>query len=253
MRLRRWLLAGLLGSGVAAVAYRRQTLTVDGALGAAAVGCVVFERGGLPGAAALLAFFASSSGLSRVGESHKKSSPLAQAKGARRDIWQVLANGGAATLSIGLGQPRAFVGALAAAGADTWATELGLLARNPPRLITTWQPVQAGTSGGITPEGLLASVGGACAVGLAWSALGGGWRNLLLAAFAGTCGSLVDSFLGATLQAEYHCPRCDVATEVAVHAVCGQRTELVHGQRWATNDAINALATLSGAAIGAAC
>jgi Integral membrane protein DUF92 len=45
-----------------------------------------------------------------------------QAKGARRDAWQVLANGGPATLLLALGEPGGFVGALATAGADTWAT-----------------------------------------------------------------------------------------------------------------------------------
>ena len=41
----------------------------------------------------------------------------------QRDAWQVLANGGVATLSIMLGPQRGgggFLGALSAAGADTW-------------------------------------------------------------------------------------------------------------------------------------
>ena len=248
--MRRWLLAALLGSAFGLIAYRRQTLTVDGAVGAAIVGGVVFARGGLPAAAALLAFFGSSSALSKLGERRKQQSPLAQAKGSRRDVWQVLANGGIATLSIGLGARGGFVGAIAAASADTWATELGLLATTPPRLITTLEPVQPGTSGGITPEGMAASVGGALTVGLAWSLFGGGWRGVPVAVLAGTCGSLVDSWLGATLQALYRCPACDVMTEESEHAACGTVTELVKGQRWVTNDTVNVVATLAGATIG---
>src|SRR5207248_1973783 len=114
-----------------------------------------FARGGLPAAAALLAFFASSSALSRFGESRKRALPLAQAKGAQRDVWQVFANGFVATVSLAIGRDEAFLGALAAAGADTWATELGMLASTPPRLITTLHRVEAGTSGGVTPVGLL--------------------------------------------------------------------------------------------------
>jgi uncharacterized protein (TIGR00297 family) len=251
-----WLPAALLGAGVAGLAYWRRTLTFDGALAAGVVGSVVFRRGGLAAAGALLMFFGSSSALSRMGVSRKQASPLAQAKGARRDTWQVLANGACATLSIALGRENGgggFLGALAAAGADTWATELGLLARKPPRLITTWQPVAAGTSGGITPEGLAASVSGALSVGLAWAGLGGGWRGVPTALVAGVLGSLVDSWLGATLQALYRCPTCDMLTEERIHRRCRQPAVLLSGQAWATNDTINALATLAGAIAGAAC
>src|SRR6476661_8250662 len=101
-----WLLAAVLGAGVAALAYWRRALTSDGALAAGAIGCVVLRRGGPPGAGALLAFFGSSSALSRLGASRKQAAPLAQAKGSRRDAWQVLANGAVATLSIGLGRRR---------------------------------------------------------------------------------------------------------------------------------------------------
>lgn len=245
----------LLGAAVAGLAYWRRALTGDGAGAAAAVGAVVFARGGAPATAALLAFFASSSALSRVGERRKRSAPLAQAKGARRDAWQVLANGGVATLSLLVGGRRhgggAYVGALAAAGADTWATELGMLARRPPRLITTLQPVERGTSGGVTPEGLRASLAGASVVGLAWALLGGGWRDVWGALGAGMTGSLVDSLLGATVQAVYRCHACGELTEAPVHARCGRQATLVRGQTWLTNDAVNALATLAGAAVGA--
>jgi uncharacterized protein (TIGR00297 family) len=256
MKLKGWLAAALAGGGVAGLAYWRRTLTFDGALAAGIVGSVIFGRGGLAAAGALLTFFGSSSVLSRVGASRKQASPLAQAKGARRDAWQVLANGGWATLSIALGRQNgggAFLGALSAAGADTWATELGLLARKPPRLITTWRTVAAGTSGGITPEGLAASVGGALSVGLAWTALGGGWRGIPTALVAGVLGALVDSWLGATLQALYRCPTCDTLTEEPIHRGCGQPAVLLSGQAWATNDTINALATLAGAIAGGAC
>ena len=237
---------------MAALAYRLRALTFDGALVAAAMGAIVLGKGGRPAAGSLLAFFTSSSALSLVGRQSKASTPLAQVKGARRDAWQVLANGGWATLAIALGHPKAFVGALAAAGADTWATELGMLARRQPRLITTLRRVPAGTSGGVTPEGLAASLGGALVVGLTWSLLSGNRRNgeLGAAAVGGMCGSLVDSLLGATLQARYWCPRCEVETEEATHRACAQPARLLRGQRWITNDTVNALATLAGAVIG---
>ena len=175
--------------------------------------------------------------------SAQASAELAQAKGAQRDAWQVLANGGVATASIALGRRGAFVGALAAAGADTWATELGMLASSQPRLITTLRTVPA-TSGGVTLAGLAASAGGALTVGLA----AGDPRTALV---AGVAGSILDSILGATIQAAYVCERCGAPTEEPRHAACDSPARRVKGVAWANNDAINAAATLAGASIGA--
>ena len=249
-RMWRWLLAGSLGAAVAGAAYKARTLTLDGAVAAAMVGSIAFARGGLPAAAALLAFFGSSSWLSRVGRRRKESLELAQSKGARRDAWQVIANGGIATLAIALRQPGAFVGALAAAGADTWATELGLLARRPPRLITTLRMVPRGTSGGVTPEGLAASLGGGLVVGLSWTAFTRHTWGPAVAVLAGTVAALVDSLLGATVQASYYCQRCRMPTEDRLHRPCGRRAQLSKGLPYVTNNTVNALATLIGAGVG---
>jgi uncharacterized protein (TIGR00297 family) len=160
----------------------------------------------------------------------------------------------------------AFLGALATAGADTWATELGLLASAPPRLVTTLRPVAPGTSGAVSLPGTLAAAGGALTVGAAWgvtSALGGGpapgqarrgprpLEAVLLAGVAGTAGAFVDSLLGATVQGAYWCPTCREPLEVALHPRCGGRAILVRGWPWLDNDAVNALATATGAALGA--
>src|SRR5262249_32583008 len=100
LRKYRWAAGAGLGAGVAGLAYWRRTLTADGVVAAAVVGAVTVARGGPAAVGALLAFFASSSALSKVGERRKQALPLAQAKGSRRDAWQVLANGGVATLCI---------------------------------------------------------------------------------------------------------------------------------------------------------
>ena len=56
----------------------------------------MLARGGLPAAGALVAFFVTSSALGRYKARAKaRRGVLAQAKGGRRDAWQVLANGGA--------------------------------------------------------------------------------------------------------------------------------------------------------------
>ncbi|OGO06814.1 MAG: hypothetical protein A2Y73_02530 [Chloroflexi bacterium RBG_13_56_8] len=79
----------------------------------------------------------------------------------------------------------AFVGALATANADMWATELGILSSRPPRLVTSGRRVSAGTPGGVSALGTVASLGAAWLVGFVglllvvllayWS--GGAWNR----------------------------------------------------------------------------
>ncbi|MBV9543212.1 MAG: DUF92 domain-containing protein, partial [Chloroflexi bacterium] len=233
-------------SVISLVAYRRRTLTVDGAVAAAGVGAIVFARMGLRGAGALLAFFISSSALSRL--SRPEPGGFKQAKGARRDASQVLANGGVATVCAFMGWRSAFVGALATAAADTWATEIGMRFGGTPRLVTTLRRVEAGTSGGMTLAGLLASLGGAATVSAVWSVLGGGAAALKPALIAGVAGALADSLLGATAQGLYRCSKCGALLE----SVGTHEAELLRGSRWVNNDVVNAGATLIGAVFAAA-
>ena len=51
----------------------------------------------------------------------------------------------------------AFAGAIAAASADTWATEIGTLSPANPVSIATLRPVQTGMSGGVSILGIAAS------------------------------------------------------------------------------------------------
>jgi uncharacterized protein (TIGR00297 family) len=93
--------------------------------------------------------------------------------------------------------------------ADTLASELGILAARPPVLVTRpWKIVPAGTNGGITLAGTLFSLVGGLLMGIltvAMDALTGlsPLRVVETTLFGGLCGvigSMVDSFLGATVQ-----------------------------------------------------
>src|SRR5690606_10888829 len=115
----------------------------------------------------------------------------------------------------------AYAGALAAVNGDTWATEIGVLSSQPPRLITTLQPVERGASGGITPLGTVATLAGAGAIGLCAALLGLGpliglLGVLLAVTLAGLVGGFTDSLLGATLQALYRDPKTGELTEKAL-------------------------------------
>lgn len=250
----------LLGVGLAAavsgLSYRIGALSGAGAVAAAAVGGVTFGLGGWPAAMLLLAFFVSSSGLSGVGRESKRALAQKFSKDSRRDAGQVLANGGlAAVLAAvyGLGGGPLWLlgaaGALAAANADTWGTELGVLSARRPRLLVGGGPVAPGTSGGVSMLGLLASLAGAAVIGvLAWVASGRpSW--VLWATLGGLAGSLFDSLLGATVQAIYWCPSCQKETERHPVHLCGERTERRRGWPWLDNDLVNALGVLVGAGV----
>jgi uncharacterized protein (TIGR00297 family) len=246
----------LLGVSVAALAYRVKALTAGGSVAAAVVGAVTFAGGGLAAAVLMVIFFTSATALTRVGGRAKRIAESGYAKVGRRDAAQVLANGGvAAALSAAFGLEGSgvwwagIVGALAAATADTWATELGGLSRIWPRRITTGQRVAPGTSGGITPLGLAGAAAGSGLIGGTAAWLGSNPSLGWIAAAAGLGAALFDSLLGATLQAMYFCPACGVETEQSPRHRCGSPTRYQRGIRHLNNDGVNFLATAVGAAL----
>lgn len=246
-----------LGALIGALAWRARALTASGAWAAALTGGLLYGLGGLPWAALLLAFFLSSSALSRLFGRRKQALAEKFSKGARRDWAQVAANGGLGVVCVIFHAllPEqawpwvAFAGSMAAVNADTWGTELGVLSGTPPRLITTGQPVERGTSGGLTPLGTAASLAGAAFIGLGFAAFsqGSGLFALGSATLGGLAGALFDSFLGATAQAIYHCPACAKETERHPLHTCGAPTHRVRGWGWLDNDLVNLAAALTGA------
>jgi uncharacterized protein (TIGR00297 family) len=262
------LIFGLLfSSGIGLVAYRRQSLDKSGVLGAIFCGTSIVAMGGWKWGLSLVYFFVSSSLLSTFRAREKAIVASDKfSKGSRRDFSQVVANGGLATffaLCFGISRtPGAirraqsgFVGALATATADTWATELGTLSKTSPRLIKNGEPVAPGTSGGVTPVGMAASALGACSLGFFFWSVEGFHKSLaltpLLALLSGMVGSCFDSVLGATLQAMYTCPSCNTETEQHIHH-CGSRTKYLRGIAWMNNDVVNFIATSVGSALAIA-
>ena len=231
------LLAFLLAALAAAAAWRAKALTPAGAVAACAVGTTICALGGWAGAGALLAFFGTSTALSRWRRGAKES--LGYEKGGRRDAGQVLANGGVAAACLLLplfstaDAHRAFglmLGALAAANADTWATEIGSALGAPTIDLRTGRAAAPGTSGAISLPGTLAALGGAALLGCFAGSLAG-WG---IVTGAGLAGALADSLLGATVQAQWQDP-----------ARLGRWTEQNQGQPptrgwpWVGNDAVN--------------
>jgi uncharacterized protein (TIGR00297 family) len=258
---------GLALSGAIAYAgFAKGALSRSGAAGAVAIGTSIFWLGGWVWGLLLVAFFVSSSLLSRYREREKEGMAEKFAKGHRRDLGQTLANGGAGVaLAVGSAlYPHpfwlaAYVGAMATVNADTWATELGVLSRTKPRLVTTGRPVDAGTSGGVSGLGTVAALAGGAFVGafaglLQLAARGTEATSLLLllsGVLGGLAGSFFDSLLGATVQGIYFCNTCGKETERTLHR-CGTITRQLRGWRWLNNDLVNLISSVIGAAVGLA-
>ena len=227
-------LCGALAAGlVAEFARRRRLLSVSGQWAAFLLGTLA-AAAGWTWAALLAAFFASSTALTRWrAEEKARRTERALPPDRERTGYQVLANGGAFVFLALLVQPdggerwaTGALGALAAASADTWSTEVGTLLGGTPRSIWSGRPLPVGISGGITIVGL--------AAGLAGAGFIAGLGALLLplpparvaavSAAAGMTGCIADSLAGGAIQARRYCDRCEEWTERRVHR-CGYRTD----------------------------
>jgi uncharacterized protein (TIGR00297 family) len=251
---------------VAAAAWKKGSLSLSGFFAATILGTLVWLLGQWLFWSILIAFFIPSSLLSRFQRENKTNVEKEYAKSGRRDWVQVAANG-LVGLSFAAGWAfsqqnplwaAGYYATFAAVNADTWATEIGVLSQRPPVSILTLKPVSPGMSGAVSRLGTTAALGGALFIATA-SAIGLGFstqgninlaRLALVTTIGGFTGALIDSLLGATLQAMYSCPRCGKLTERREH--CGQPTSLARGLARLNNDLVNAVSSLAGALLAIA-
>jgi len=247
-----------LALAIGLISLKARFLTVSGVIALGFIGFATFGLGGIAWALPIFAFFLPSSLITRIGKGCKQTVSQIHQKGGRRDMGQVIANGGVAgalaLLYFLWQQPVfyfAYVASLGAAAADTWSAELGVLSPEHPHLITTWRRVEPGISGGVTAVGTLGGLVGASVVyvaALPFAGILAGWQvygSVLLCALGG---NIVDSLLGATLQEKRQCKVCGGVTERVEH--CGCVTEAVGGISGFDNDLVNLVCTSVGAGLG---
>lgn len=130
--------------------------------------------------------------------------------------------------------------------ADTLASELGILNKSPPVLVTQpWKSVPSGTNGGVTLIGFFWSALGGFVIGLSTilfdMIVGLSPLNVLpLLAYSSTCGlvgSLLDSVLGATIQQTYYDP--DSKLVYQEDDTKPSSAQLVNGINILTNEQVN--------------
>lgn len=194
------------------VAYALGTASVTGVLTGVLLALFAVVLGGYGWFVLLVTFFGLGGLASKYRYSEKLSRGIAQENEGARGGGNVLANSAvalaavvayAASGRVGV-DPTVFQfvfsGAVAAALADTFSSEFGGLF-DSPRLITTLEPVDAGTDGGVTWQGAAAGAVGAAIIALL-GALFFGFDGAATVAvlLAGFLGMVFDSFLGATLE-----------------------------------------------------
>ena len=225
-------------------AYKKNSVSLSGAIGGFLIGIMIFGSGGWLWISPLIFFFISSSILSHIrGKSRSK-----------RDIMQILANGGVPTFfalfyfffpsTITL---LGYLGSLSAATADTWATEIGFFSKSKPKLVFSSRAVEKGSSGAISILGTLGSAMGSFCIAIIAAFLFDFNHLIIPLTLAGIIGAFFDSMLGRFIQAKYRCNICQCITEEKIH--CNESTELISGLNWMDNNFVNFLNTMVGAII----
>lgn len=237
--------------------YYLRSLTRSGAFAAFMTGCFVALGFHWEGLILLGAFFASSSFWSSYKKQRKLQLGDMLEKGAARDWIQVAANGSVASLAslfyfVSGDQvwAYAFFISIAASNSDTWASEIGVLSKSKPYDILSLRHVEKGTSGAVSFLGTLASLSGSLFVAVFVYFLFSihSLPTLLFIAFYGFLGSVVDTILGATIQARFTCSSCGIVTEKTVH--CSTGTTLKKGIKWFNNDVVNVTSIFIATAVG---
>ena len=242
----------LANSLITGFAYKRRSLDRSGAVAAWLVGTGIFLLGDGFMWLILMSFFLSSSFLTRYTQRYKRSDDISLKENSGRNYIQVLANGGLGLLLALLYHVTAaeacylaFAASFAAANSDTWASEIGVLSKNPPISIISGKPIARGLSGGVSPLGTVASLAGAAFIAAIftlghvsfYSTQQTGWLLFSLITAAGFFGSLVDSLLGATVQGKFYSSVHNRIVEKANYF--GEKTHHITGLPFINNDLVN--------------
>ncbi|HRT03708.1 MAG TPA: DUF92 domain-containing protein [Candidatus Diapherotrites archaeon] len=95
----------------------------------------------------------------------------------------------------------AAIASISCAFSDTLSSEIGVLSKKQPRLITNLKKeVNAGTSGGITLLGTVGGIIGAGITALLFWIFKYDYKTILIISICGIIGTIIDSIIGATIE-----------------------------------------------------
>lgn len=182
------------------ISLESRALTFNGAVSALLMSYVILITQNIYWFAIILALFFIGTAATRYKEERKEKMKLLQ---KIRGSWNVMANGGMAMLMALLGGPQGlygFVGAVSTATSDTVASEIGVLSKNPPRLVTTFRKVKTGSEGAVSSLGTIFAFIGALIIGFLSLYITGSQKIILVSVIAGVGGQFADSYLGALVE-----------------------------------------------------
>ncbi|MFP4178004.1 MAG: DUF92 domain-containing protein [Acholeplasmataceae bacterium] len=246
----------IISLAVAYPAYRKRSLSFSGMIAAVVFGTLIYYFGRLLIWSLLIAFFVSSSLLTKFHEKKDRAKLNLDRRG--RNYVQVVSNAIVATIFVALyhGTGRdifllASAVSIATSNADTWASEIGILSKGRTFSIITFKPMEKGTSGAVSLLGLFASALGALFIAMVFMVIYGiqyGFDWLLLVTYAliivfgGFVGALLDSFMGIVFQGKYRGKTSGILSEL--RKLPNEQTILISGLAFITNDAVNLLSGL---------
>ena len=250
-------IAIILATLIGIISFYFKFLAVSGSVATFLLATIIYGVGGWKWTTPILTFFIASSLLSKYGNVRKKKFEIIFDKTDKRDAGQVAANGCVAGKIILLWHffPNNtelyyfYIASIAAVTADTWGTEIGTLWKGKPRSIVTLQKVEPGTSGGVSLQGTLGALIGAMIVTISAVIVNSSEFSFPLIALiisSGLIGSLIDSFFGATIQAQYQTSSGKLTEKTTIDGV---KTTMVRGIRWIDNDVVNWVCAFSGAIV----
>jgi uncharacterized protein (TIGR00297 family) len=205
---------------IGGIIYARRALDLAGSVFMVIMGIIIIFTAGFNWLLLIFVFFILGMLFTRYQHNYKKDIGVYE---GTRTIKNVVSNGIVPFVLAAFGNPAGFIGSIAAATADTMASEVGVL--QTPRLITTFKKVPPGTDGGISILGTTAGIIGAGIIGFFAYILGvypDLTKALAISVIAGTFGCFFDSVLGAVLEK----------------------------RNYLTNEHVNLLATVAGALLG---
>ena len=256
-----WYLA-LLMLAFSLVAYKARQLTASGSAVAFFVGFGITYFLGFGALTTMLLFFLFAGVLSKFAKMRTTvDAESIQKKGSKRDGMQVFANGGMALvaavlygLSPSIVPLVMFASSVAEAASDTFAGEIGILSKGQPVSIITGRKMKPGLSGAVSALGSIAGLLGSLFIALYWMSNffpleGKSFAYASVVAISGFFGCLMDSVLGATVQAHYYDQERDCLTEHPT--VNGEKLPLERGIRWIDNDLVNLMSNVVATLLGA--
>ncbi len=237
------------------IAYKKKYLTLGGVIIANFFGITLLIITGMQYLILLLIAFFITNLATRHGIHIKIKLGLIKSNSYIRDYKNVIANG----LPIfifglleGIYKSEIFIYgylvALTIFFSDTISSEIGVLSKEKPRLIINLKKVPTGKPGAVS---LLGTISGILSVALfsiiiyfviplniPFVLL-----MLILILFS-TAGNILDSFLGATIQALYYCNVCDQFSEEEIH-ICNSKCQLISGKKYVNNHVVNFISIFS--------